>query len=251
MIKMFDAHFHIIDPQFPLIPNQGYVPDAYTTGDYLARIKAPLTLTGGAIVSGSFQGFDQSYLVHSLQQLGNSFVGVTQLPASTDDHTIMELHDAGVRAVRFNLYRGGSETIDALAAMAHRVYELAGWHIELYVDSVQLEALYPLLVTLPKVSIDHLGLSKAGLPWLYKAAEHGIGIKATGFGRVDFAVPEVLKAIDNINPTALMFGTDLPSTRAPRPYEDADVDQVIEALGEPRAQAALCDNALAFYGVAI
>ena len=35
---------------------------------------------GGAVVSGSFQGFDQSYLLDALDQLGPSFVGVTQLP---------------------------------------------------------------------------------------------------------------------------------------------------------------------------
>ncbi len=33
---------------------------------------------GGAIVSGSFQGFDQRYLIASLQALGKGFVGVAQ-----------------------------------------------------------------------------------------------------------------------------------------------------------------------------
>jgi predicted TIM-barrel fold metal-dependent hydrolase len=28
--KIFDAHLHIIDPRFPLIPNQGYLPDHFT-----------------------------------------------------------------------------------------------------------------------------------------------------------------------------------------------------------------------------
>ena len=32
---LFDAHFHIIDPRFPLVPNRGYLPDRYTVSDYL------------------------------------------------------------------------------------------------------------------------------------------------------------------------------------------------------------------------
>jgi len=26
-MKIFDAHFHLIDPQFPIIENQGFLPD--------------------------------------------------------------------------------------------------------------------------------------------------------------------------------------------------------------------------------
>jgi hypothetical protein len=33
-------------------------------------------------------------------------------------------------------------------------------------------------------------------------------------------VRQALATIYGINPKALMFGTDLPSTRAPRPYRD-------------------------------
>ncbi|GJN95251.1 hypothetical protein NJB1907f44_31280 [Mycobacterium marinum] len=59
--RLFDAHFHIIDPSFPLIGNEGYFPPAFTIGDYRART-AGLGIRGGAVVSGSFQGFDQGYL---------------------------------------------------------------------------------------------------------------------------------------------------------------------------------------------
>ncbi len=74
-----------------------------------------------------------------------------------------------------------------------------------------------------------------------------VRIKACGFGRVDFAVPAVLKDIHAANPDALMFGTDLPSTRAPRPFEPGDIDLVAEALGEAAAQNVLWGNAAAFY----
>lgn len=245
--RLFDSHLHIIDPRFPLIPNNGYLPPPFTCDDYRERM-AGYDLAGGAVVSGSFQAFDQSYLLAALDRLGPGFVGVTQLPASVPDRELYALDRAGVRAVRFNLYRGGSGEADQLDRMARRVFERCGWHVELYVDSRELDGLAPLLTTLPAVSIDHLGLSRAGLPVLLRLAEHGVRVKATGFGRVDLDVAGALRDLYRANPDCLMFGTDLPSTRAPRPYRHDDYLLVAEVLGPEAARRVLHDNAAAFYG---
>lgn len=244
--KIFDTHLHIIDPRFPLVPNNGYLPGEFTCADYLERMM-PYRLAGGAVVSGSFQVFDQTYLLDALVKLGPTFVGVTQLPASVTDEEIINLDKAGVRAVRFNLKRGGSEEVRHIDRLARRVHDLAKWHVELYVDSKDLSELYETLLALPAVSIDHLGISKAGFGTLLKLVEHGARVKATGFGRVDFDVAKALQDIYAANPDSLMFGTDLPSTRAPRPYLDEDVDILILALGEDKAAKVLCDNATTFY----
>src|SRR5207249_2641957 len=92
--KYFDCHFHIIDKNFPVVPNQGFMPDAFTSEDYLDRLKA-VDLCGGAVVSGSFQAFDQSYLFHALKVLGPSFVGVTQVPQTVSDQELQELKAQG------------------------------------------------------------------------------------------------------------------------------------------------------------
>ncbi len=244
--KYFDCHFHIIDKHFPVVPNQGFMPDAFTSEDYLTRSKG-VDLCGGAVVSGSFQAFDQSYLFHALKVLGPSFVGVTQVPQTVSDRELQELNSAGVRAVRFNVKRGGSEEIHHLESMARRVYALVGWHTELYVDSAELADLFETLVSLPAVSIDHLGLSEAGFPTVLKLADRGVRVKATGFGRVDFDVGPALTEIYAANPRALMFGTDLPSTRAPRPYEEKDYELVLDTLGEEKASNVLYKNAIEFY----
>jgi predicted TIM-barrel fold metal-dependent hydrolase len=244
--KYFDCHFHIIDKNFPVVPNQGFMPDAFTSEDYLARLKG-VDLCGGAVVSGSFQAFDQSYLFNALKVLGPSFVGVTQVPQAVSDEELKELNSAGVRAVRFNVKRGGSEEIHHLESMARRVHQLVGWHTELYVDSTELADLFDTLVSLPAVSIDHLGLSKAGFSTLLKLAEKGVRVKATGFGRVDFDVCSALTDLYAANPRALMFGTDLPSTRAPRPYQDDDYTLVLETLGEEKAANVFYKNAIEFY----
>jgi predicted TIM-barrel fold metal-dependent hydrolase len=245
-VEIFDAHLHIIDKRFPLVASDGYLPESFTCEDYLARTSA-LAVTGGAIVSGSFQGFDQSYLLAALLQLGPTYVGVTQLAASVDDEEILRLDYAGVRAVRFNLQRGGSERADKIESLGRRVHELAGWHVELYVDSRHLVDLFSTLVKLPALSIDHLGLSSSGFRTLLDLVECGARVKASGFGRVDFDVASALKQICSVNPDALMFGTDLPSTRARRPFSERELALVRDALGDEMARRVVYDNAVAFY----
>jgi predicted TIM-barrel fold metal-dependent hydrolase len=244
--RVFDAHFHIIDPRFPLVPNKGFLPEGFTCRDYLDRMQG-CRLAGGAVVSGSFQAFDQGYLLDALKTLGDRFVGVTQLPATTPDEELLALDRSGVRAVRFNLKRGGSEQVRNIDRLARRVHEVAGWHVELYVDSSELTDLFDTLVALPAASIDHLGLSSEGFATLVRLAERGVRVKATGFGRVDFDVPAALRQLHSVNPDALMFGTDLPSTRAPRPYQDADLSVIIETLGTEGAAKVLHQNAIDFY----
>jgi predicted TIM-barrel fold metal-dependent hydrolase len=243
---VFDSHFHIIDRKHPLIPNNGYIPEEFLCNEYLSRLES-YSLCGGAIVSGSFQAFDQGYLIEALKKLGASFVGVTQLPFTVTDQEIISLNQIGVRAVRFNLKRGGSEDIAHLSTMASRIFEIAGWHVELYVDSNDLAELHGKLIKLPAVSIDHLGLSQSGFKHLIKLAEKGAWVKATGFGRVDFEVKHALKELYSANPSSLIFGSDLPSTRAPRPYADIDFIHVIDALGSEAAQNVFSKNAIKLY----
>ncbi len=76
--KIFDAHFHIIDNRYPLIKNQGYLPPPFKVDDYL-KWAQKLNIQGGAIVSGSFQGFDTSYLFQALKNLRPQFVGVANI----------------------------------------------------------------------------------------------------------------------------------------------------------------------------
>ena len=252
---VFDAHLHIVDPRFPLVENNGYLPDPFTVDDY-REANAHLTphgfaVRGGAVVSGSFQAFDQGYLVDALAQLGPGFAGVTQLPVEVEDQEIDRLHAAGVRAVRFNVARGGSAALDDLEHLAQRVHDRAGWHAELYIDAHTIDDdLARRIAALPAVSIDHLGMHEDGLPQLLRLVEQGVKVKATGFGRIDMDPAAAIRAIVDADPTALMVGTDLPSTRARRPFAPQDLDLIRGVLTPPEQSAVFWDNAAAFYGVA-
>jgi predicted TIM-barrel fold metal-dependent hydrolase len=246
---IFDAHLHIIDPAFPLVDNQGYRPPPYTVADYRARAAA-LGIAGGAIVAGSFQGFGQTWLLAALAALGPGFVGVAQIAPETGDDEIDRLAAAGVRALRFNLKRGGAMTAADIERLARRAFARAGWHAEFYAGADALNELAPLLARLPAAAVDHLGLEAAALPTLLRLAAAGVRVKATGFGRLDFAAGPAIRQLHAANPQALMFGSDLPSTRAARPFSPADLALVRDTLGEADADAVLWKNARQFYRIA-
>jgi predicted TIM-barrel fold metal-dependent hydrolase len=243
---VFDSHFHVVDPRFPLIPNDGYLPDAFDVQAYL-HATTELEVTGGAVVSGSFQGFDQSYLLAALAELGPGFVGVTQVPPDVDDDELRRLAGHGVRAVRFNLYRGGSASRDDLFALGRRAWDVAGLHVELYVDTADLPELETTLARLPMVSIDHLGMSATAWDTLLRMVETGVRVKATGFGRINHDTESALRDIFAVDPGALMFGTDLPGTRAPRPFTPDDITLIESTLGPDALPRVLHDNAMEFY----
>ena len=104
-ITLFDAHFHIIDDRFPLVENNGYLPDNFDCNHYLLRLKN-VDLIGGTVISGSFQAYDHTYIEDALSKLGSGFVGVVQIHNSISDEEIIRLKNIGIRGVRFNIVRG-------------------------------------------------------------------------------------------------------------------------------------------------
>jgi predicted TIM-barrel fold metal-dependent hydrolase len=220
-VRLFDTHLHIVDPRFPLVPNQGYLPEPFTVDDYRARI----TTHGGAVVSGSFQAYDQTYLLDALERLGPGFVGVAQVPPDVSDEEVLRLRAAGVRAFRANLTRGTAPA--DLLDLSRRFEELAGWHLEVYADTRDLPPLPGV-----RLVIDHLGGPEAALPATLRLVEQGAKVKATRFGASDHDLAHSLKAIAAANPAALLFGTDLPGTRSPRAYVPEDLELVRELAGE-------------------
>ena len=250
-MNKFDAHFHVIDSRFPLYENEGYLPPIFNTQMYQEAVK-PFHIQGGALVSGSFQKFDQAYLLHALNTLGPNYVGVVNLQHHASDEMIMSLYQQRIRGVRFNLVRGGSEGVIHLAELAQRIYDLCGMHVELCVKGPQIAAYFDLFMKLPKFSIDHLGLSHSASEFklLLKLVDQGARVKASGFMRLPFDVNDALHAIHAINPHALMFGTDLPGTRASRLFNGRDVDMIERNFSTLDHDNIFSLNAKSFYKLA-
>lgn len=210
MQKIFDSHLHIIDPKFKLIENNGFLPDYYMIDDYNKELEAlGLVAVGGAVVSGSFQGYEQDYFVDALRQLGEQFVGITQLPLDTTNKELQRLNDIGIRGIRFNLYRGLNHTLEEIKAMSLRCYNLYGWKTEFYVDLATLPPeLKSLILELPATSIDHLGMTQVAEDVLVDFVQQGVPIRLTGFGRIEYSqddVASLIRSLYDANPRGLIF----------------------------------------------
>ena len=248
--KIFDSHCHIIDPRYPIIENQGYIPPPYTLNDYRQQTR-PLGISSGAIVSGSFHGFDQSYLKATLAVLGPQWVGVTQVPTSITDQEVLELTKLRVRALRLNIFRGRVDSVDEIVSFANRVHQLGNWHAEIYADTAALAPHVAKLSKLPKIVIDHLGMTEKGLPVLLDLVDAGACVKATGFGRVNMNVPKMLEAVARRSSNALVFGTDLPSTRAKRPFDVSDITLIKDVLGKSLSDLVFWNNPRNLYRLVV
>lgn len=245
MEPIFDAHFHIFSPDEALPGNAGFVPPPFGVEEYRRHATA-LGITGGVNVAGSVQGGDPRPLLEAAFVLGPGFVVVAQADATQDEEAMHRLAAAGVRGLRYSLYRGQWAEAGAVAAHAARA-ATCGLHAQIYADAAMLAPAAEALARLPALVIDHLGMTEAGLPVVLELARAGARVKASGFGRVTLEVPRALQRIAEVAPRALMFGTDLPSIRARRPFTLADIDLLRTVLGETLARAALHDTAVAFY----
>ncbi len=108
--------------------NQGYTPPNFPLEDYLAQTK-PLGIVASTIVSGSFQANDQTDLMDASAKAGPNWVSVTQIPNDYPDAEIAELGKLGVRAVRFNVFRGRIDSTSTISwPWQHALHQVAGWH---------------------------------------------------------------------------------------------------------------------------
>ena len=72
-------------------------------------------------------------------------------------------------------------------------------------------------------------------------------VKATGFGRMTLDPVKGIRALVQANPNCLMFGSDLPSQRARRPFLPSDIDLLRDNIDAALVRKVFFDNAVKFY----
>ena len=155
-----DAHCHVFGPGqvFPYAPERKYTPcDA--SKDQLFALRDHLGFARNVVVQATCHGADNSAMVDALRASGGLARGVATVRPDITEAELADLHDAGVRGVRFNFVR---RLVDAaprenLARVVELIAPL-GWHVVLYFEAPDLADLRDFFAAIPvPLVIDHMG----------------------------------------------------------------------------------------------
>ena len=155
-----DAHCHVFGPanQFPYHPKRKYTPcDAPV--DQLFALRDFLGFERNVIVQASCHGTDNAALIDALQRAGEQARGVAVVGPDIVDEELAQMHEAGVRAVRFNFVKRlvDSTPREVYLGIAEKIKQY-GWHIVVYFEAPELEELRPFLQQLDSIIVvDHMG----------------------------------------------------------------------------------------------
>ncbi|BBB25780.1 amidohydrolase family protein [Amphritea japonica] len=155
-----DAHCHVFGPadKFPYHPKRKYTPcDA--SKDQLFALRDHLGFARNVIVQASCHGTDNAALIDALETAGDLARGVAVVDPAITMQELQVLHDAGVRAVRFNFVKRlvDSTPKEIFLCVAEKIKKL-DWHIVVYFEAPDLEELIPFLKQLDTtIVVDHMG----------------------------------------------------------------------------------------------
>ncbi len=154
-----DCHVHIYDlERYPLASTSTFGPPTATFDDYMA-VQRRLELTRVVLVQPTGYGLDNACLLDALERAKGAARGIVVIRPDTPRSSLREMHDAGVRGVRFMMIpaSGGVLAWDDLAPVAEKIAEF-GWVINLQLDGRELAAYEERLRALPcMLTIDHIG----------------------------------------------------------------------------------------------
>ena len=155
-----DAHCHVFGPgaEFPYAPERKYTPcDA--SKHQLFALRDHLGFEKNVIVQATCHGADNSALVDALRHSNGRARGVATVKRGVSDQALQDMHDAGVRGVRFNFVKRLVDFTpkDELMEIAQRI-QAWGWHVVIYFEAVDLPELWDFFTALPTtVVVDHMG----------------------------------------------------------------------------------------------
>lgn len=260
-----DSHFHIFGPydRFPLDAAKRYDPPPALVPQYLDMADR-LGIQRMVVVQASVSGTDNAVTIDAVRQFGpHRARGVAVIDASFTDASFREMHDQGIRGVRFNIATGGGTPEEQLTGIARRIAPL-GWHIQIYADGDKLEAIAPVLARLPvDVVIDHCGgvmsalgnghpqfqallrLLDSGKAWIKTCS-----YRVSSLGKPWDDTAANVRALVNAAPDRCIWGTDWPHPQMnPSPEAGKQLDLFMQWVPDAALQQRiLVDNAAKLYG---
>ncbi|MDE3044682.1 MAG: amidohydrolase family protein [Acidobacteriota bacterium] len=155
-----DAHCHVFGPgdEFPYAPERKYTPcDAGK--EQLFALRDHLGFSRNVVVQATCHGSDNRAMVDALRHADGRARGVATVRRDVSTNELDELHDAGVRGVRFNFVR---RLVDPKpdAYYFDIIEKIAplGWHVVLYFEASDLRERWDFFNAIESdVVVDHMG----------------------------------------------------------------------------------------------
>ena len=259
-----DCHHHIYDHRFPSDPKAQLHPPDALVADY-RRLQQRLGTTRNVVVQPSTYGVDNRCMLDALAQFGATARGVAVVNTQVTDKELRQLHDGGVRGIRFNLVQTGATTPDMIEPLAARVHSL-GWHVQLHMRADQISSIDDLLnrVRAPIV-FDHMaripgeagvehpafrivsGLLEQGRAWVKLSGAY----MDSKVGPPTYADRgAIAKAFASLAAERCVWGTDWPHpTEKVKPDDALLLDLLAEWVPEDTVRRSiLVDNPETLYG---
>ena len=155
-----DAHCHVFGPssQFPFAAERKYTPcDAGKKQLYALRDH--LGFARNVIVQATCHGKDNRAMVDACRSSGGLARGIASVGADVTEEEIADMHEAGVRGVRFNFVKRLVDDTpkEVFLSIADKIKNF-GWHIVVYFEAQDLKDLESFLKKLPTIIVvDHMG----------------------------------------------------------------------------------------------
>jgi 2-pyrone-4,6-dicarboxylate lactonase len=162
-----DAHCHVFGPsdEFPFAPERKYTPcDAGK--DTLFALRDHLGFARNVIVQATCHGANNDAMVDALRASKGLARGVATVEPTVSAGQLDELHDAGVRGVRFNYVRRlvDPEDDNYYLRIVEKIAPL-GWHVVVYFEAQDLAEKWDLFTSIPTtLVVDHCGRPDVSQP---------------------------------------------------------------------------------------
>ena len=259
-----DAHCHVFGPtdRFPYAEGRTYTP-ADAPKEALRALHDQLGIARAVIVQASCHGTDNAAMLDCLRGDPQRYRGVAIVDDSFTDAQYRQMHEAGVRGVRFNFmpHLGAAADLDLMNRVIDRIKGL-GWHVVLHLHHTVIIPMSETIQKLPlRFVIDHMGRvpASAGVeqaPFralLELVKNERCWIKVCGSERIAMppykeAIP-IAAALVQAGGDRVLWGTDFPH---PNSTHDADEAELVELVPQFAPDAAdrrrfLVDNPARLY----
>lgn len=162
-----DSHAHICGPiaDFEYSPERIYTPPDCLLPDY-EKMLSTLGVSKAVLVQPSIYGTDNTVMLKAMAETSMPIRGVAVVDGTITDQALEDMHQAGVRGVRYNIVDVADPTgnipLDDVKAMAERIKSM-GWHVEFLIHTDDYANFDEIFSDFPTdIVVGHLGYMRPG-----------------------------------------------------------------------------------------